>query len=114
MVECAIRLNDTSESVNFLNDLNKLDRAKIVKIIKKFANVGSIHNKEQFRKVEGEIWEFKEFQRRIFAYFSGKGCIVLTHGVIKKGNKAKRKEIDKANQIVIEYAKIRKGFKSEP
>jgi phage-related protein len=105
VVECAIRRNGKSESAEFLDGLDKVYRTKLIKIIRKFAEIGHIHNPEQFKKVEGRIYEFKEFQRRIFAFFNGAGCIVLTHGSIKKSNKAARKDITRANEIADEHIK---------
>jgi phage-related protein len=112
-VECAIRKNGISESQGFLDGLDRSLRAKIVRIIKRHADFGRIRNKEHFRKVEGDIWEYKEFQRRILMYHCGPGHIALTHGFEKKGNKTPRNQIDRANQIMIEYNRIRKGFKNE-
>lgn len=112
IVECAIRSNGISESRRFLDDLNKPLRAKIVKIIKRFADAGWIRNSEQFKKVEGAIWEFKEFQRRILMYYCAPGCTALTHGFKKKGNRIPKGQIDRAKQIMLEYDEIRKGFKN--
>ena len=91
----------------FIASLGDVDKAKIFKIIKRFANFGVIYNKEQFRKVEGHIWEFKNYQTRILMYHCDRHCIALTHGFIKKGNRISKREIDKANQIMGEYNSVR-------
>ena len=111
VVECAIRSNSTSESKEFLDNLGTPLRAKLVKIIKRLADFGRINSREQFRKVEGKIWEFKEFQRRVLVYHCAPGCIALTHGFEKKSSgRTPRNQIDRANQIMLEYDEIRKGF----
>lgn len=86
-------------------------RGKIFKIIKKLADSGVIHNREQFKKVEGDFWEFKEFQRRILMYYLPNRRIVLTHGFIKKEHKIPKAEIDRAKTIMREYNQLRERFK---
>ena len=108
-VECAIRKNGSSESKVFLDSLSKTDRAKIFRIIKRYADIGHIYNKQQFKKVEGKIWEFKHYQTRILMYNCGKQRIALTHGYQKKVKRIPRKEIERANQIMNEYEEIKKG-----
>jgi len=112
VVECAIRSSGTSESKRFIDDLSKPLKAKIIKIIKRFADFGWVRNREQFKKVERDIWEFKEFQRRILMYHCAHGCIALTHGFEKKGNRIPRSQIERAKQIMLEYNEIRKGFQN--
>ena len=110
-VEYAIRGNGISESKDFIKHLDNAQKAKIIKIIKRFANIGKIWNKEQFKKVEGDIWEFKEFQIRVFMYHCAHGCIALTHGCIKKRKNILRSQIDRANKIKEEYEEVRKGMR---
>ena len=111
VVEGAVSANGECESKNFLDALGETERAKIFKIIKRLANFGVIQNREQFKKVEGEIWEFKEFQRRILMYYLPNRRIVLTHGFIKKIDKIPRAEIVRANTIRHEYNQIRERMK---
>jgi phage-related protein len=112
IVECAIRSNGTSESETFLDNLSKPLRAKIIKIIKRYADVGWVRNSEQFKKVESDIWEFKEFQRRILMYHCARGRIALTHGFIKKGDRIPKTQTDRAKQIMLEYNQVRKDFRN--
>ena len=91
--------------------MDKSQRAKILKIIKRYADFGSIQNKEQFKKVEGCFWEFKEYQTRILMYqCSTRGHIALTHGFFKKGDKIPRNQIERAIHIKQEYDLIRKEW----
>jgi phage-related protein len=110
-VEGAISANGECASKVFLDSLGDGERAKIYKIIKRLADFGVIHNREQFKKVEGELWEFKEFQRRILMYYLPNRRIVLTHGFIKKGDRIPRAEIDRAQKIMHEYNQIRERIK---
>jgi phage-related protein len=111
IVEGAISANGECESKVFLDSLRDAERAKIFKIIKRLADFGVIHNREQFKKVEGDFWEFKEFQRRILMYYLPNRRIVLTHGFIKKVDKIPKAEIDRAKAIMREYNKLRERFK---
>lgn len=113
IVECAIQENGTSPSLDFLNSLNARKKAKIFRIIKRFADFGSITNKDLFKKVEGELWEFKNYQTRLIMYHCGCGAIALTHGFTKKGQKIKKKHITRANRIKQEYQTIRKKVRHE-
>lgn len=110
-VEGAVRTNGECESKDFLDALVESERAKIFKIIKRLADFGVVQNPQQFKKVEGEIWEFKEFQRRILMYYLPDRRIILTHGFIKKGDRTPKTEINRANTIMNEYNKIRERLK---
>jgi len=108
-VECAIRKNDASESRDFIDALDIRKKAKITSLIKRFANAGRIRNKEQFKKVTGtDFWEFKSNQIRVLMYHCGKGKIALTHGFVKKDDKIRKEEIERAYSIKGEYEQ-RKG-----
>lgn len=106
-VECAIRKNGSSESENFLGSMTVADKAKIMRIIKRLANKGKIFNIQQFNKLDKKIFEFKHYQTRILMYYCPNYRFALTHGFYKKGKKAPKVEIKRANQIMNEYDKIR-------
>jgi phage-related protein len=107
-VECAIKANGASESYDFIRNLDNLQKAKITALIKRFADHGRISNKEQFKKVEGDLWEFKNYQTRVIMYYSGKGQITLTNGFIKKTDKIPKSEIDRAYRIKEENEIVKK------
>jgi phage-related protein len=110
VVECAIRENQKSESEAFIDSLDNLEKAKILRIVKRYADFGRIYNKQQFRKVEGPLFEFKNYQTRILMYHCAKGCIALTHGFFKKSPKIPKNEIEKGKKIKEEYDEIRRGW----
>lgn len=113
VVECAIRLNGSCEGKAFLDALDNKSKAKIVRTIKRLADFGHIRSREQYKKVEGDVWEFKEFQTRIPMYHCAPGCIALTHGFFKKTEKMPKSQLRRAEQIMLEYNKVRKGFRNE-
>ena len=102
-----------NEAEEFLNDLDKKTRKKVLYNIWKSR---SILDKELFKKIDKEIWEFRTlFSRnyiRFFAFWdkSGKEDIVVitTHGIIKKTGKTPKKEIEKAERIREGYFKNKK------
>jgi phage-related protein len=109
IVECAIRANGSSPSKKFIEELSLKDKGKILRIIKRYANFGKIVNREQFKKIEKGLWEFKNFQIRILMYHAVSRTVVLTHGIKKKKSRIGQIEIDKAYRIMEEYEKNKGG-----
>lgn len=104
IVACAMLLNGKCPAEDFLENLKRSDYAtfgKFSALFQRMANEGIIPNKQQFRKVEGEIWEFKCYQHRIGCYQDGP-VWVLTHGFIKKRDKWPKEELERAKRIAKE------------
>ena len=98
----AVRENGKQPAKKFLLDLKKKEPKKFAKIfvlIKRFADVGEIRNKEQFRHEREGIYAFKSFQVRILGFYGPEGTFILTHGIFKKQPKLHEKEIKKAKDI---------------
>lgn len=61
-----------------------------------------------------EIWECRvqhgSNAYRIFCFFAGRSIVVLTHGFMKKSQKAPRREIEKAEAYRKDYLKRRKKY----
>ena len=53
-VELAVTANGRCPGKKFLDSLSKVDREKILRIIKRLADEGKVANREQFKKIEGE------------------------------------------------------------
>lgn len=54
-VELAVTANDRCPGKKFLDGLSKVDREKILRVIKRLADEGEkLGNREQFKKIEGE------------------------------------------------------------
>ena len=68
-----------------------------------------------FKKLEGEIWEFRTLfsgiQYRLLAFWDKTSCtetiVFATHGIIKKTCKVDKKEIQKAERIRQKYFKTK-------
>ena len=93
-----------TEAREFLLMLDEKSRDKIVFNTRK----AKIKNdKELFKKLEGEIWEFRTlFNKtyfRIFAFWDKtdktETLVLATHGIIKKTGKTPKKEIERAEKI---------------
>ena len=95
--------------------LDKLDDKTREKIFYNIWKSTSINDKELFKKLEGEIWEFRttynKISFRLFAFWdkSENSIVLATHGLIKKTNKTPKKEIVKAEKLRIEYLKTKKS-----
>jgi len=96
------------EAREFLIDLDQKSREKIIFNIDKakFKN-----DKELFKKLKDEIWEFRTLYNktyyRFFAFWDKEDkqetLVLATHGIIKKTDKIPEKEIEKAKLIRINY-----------
>ena len=93
-----------TEAREFLLKLDTKSRDKIIFNIDK----AKIKNdKELFKKLKGEIWEFRTLfnktHYRILAFWdkenSKETLVLATHGIIKKTDRTPEKEIGKAEQI---------------
>ncbi len=97
----------------FLLGLDNKSRDKIIFNVDK-AKIKTDH--ELFKKLKGEIWEFRTFFNktyfRIFAFWDKENkqetLVLATHGIIKKTGKAQDKEIEKAEQIRLKYFELKK------
>ena len=98
---CAVRENQNSPAMDFLKDIHKKKQEfrKIHSLFDRMVEKGEIRNPSRFKKLEGDIWEFKSGQARILC-FQEEGHWILTHGFIKKSQKCPRSEIKKAKEIM--------------
>ena len=105
-IRYAICFNGRMPSQDFLSDLSIEDQAKFLALFDRMAQVGQIRNREQFKKVEGRIFEFKRFQIRVGCFQSGNSW-VLTHGFVKKKNRWPKAELERAERIRREHLESR-------
>ena len=92
------------DAAEFLENLSEKPREKIYYNIQqsRFSN-----NNELFKKLKGEIWEFKTLfnktHYRLFAFWdktrNNETIVISTHGIIKKTDKTPLGEIDKAENL---------------
>lgn len=99
------------EAVEFLESLDEKARDKIIYNITKarYSN-----NKELFKKLNDEIWEFRTlFDKthfRLFAFWDksekSETVVISTHGLIKKTGKTPKGDIDKAIRLRKKYFEL--------
>jgi len=108
-------MNDYKFRVEFLEDakkfLDSLDEKARDKIIYNIWKARSTNNKELFKKLQGEIWEFRtkynKTYYRLFAFWDKSDkidtVVVSTHGIIKKKDKILKSEIEKVERLMQKY-----------
>lgn len=92
------------EAAEFLDSLDEKARDKVIYNIQKARRS---NDKELFKKLKDEIWQFRTlFNRthyRLFAFWDKTGqketVVISTHGLVKKTDKTPDGEIEKAERI---------------
>jgi phage-related protein len=92
------------DAKDFLDNLDEKSRDKIIYNIRK-AQVSN--DKELFKKLKGEIWEFRTLYNktyyRLFAFWDKTDdveiVVISTHGLIKKTDKTPQSDLDKAERL---------------
>ena len=103
----AITENGKCSIQDFISGLTVINQRKIVALLEHVAQNGTPSNVEKFKQLEKRdkisVFEFKAGQVRVLCTFDGQSIIVLTHGFIKKQQKAPRSEIDRAFRLLRLY-----------
>ena len=94
--------------LEFLENLEPKSREKILYNILKSR---SVNDNELFKKLDGEIWEFRTLYNkqclRLFAFWDKSDkqdtIVISTHGIIKKTDKTPKVEIERAESLIIKY-----------
>jgi phage-related protein len=108
MDEYLFRVDFLEEAKAFLDELDEKSREKILYNIWKSR---CSRDKELFKKLYGEIWEFRtKFNKtyyRLFAFWDKTEktdtVVISTHGLIKKTDKISQSEIKHAEKLRDEY-----------
>lgn len=101
-----------ADAAEFIDKLDEKTRDKIIYNIQK-SRVSN--NKELFKKLKGEIWEFRTLYNktyyRLFAFWDKTGntetVVISTHGLIKKTDKTPQGEIEKAENLRKQYFSLK-------
>ena len=105
-IEFARRTNGSIPAVEFLTAQEDRWQARLAALFQRLGDFGRIRNREKFKKVRNDFWEFKSFQIRMLCYFRRDGRVVITHGFIKKGDSIPGSELLRAENIKREYESI--------
>lgn len=110
------RVDFLEEAKEFLDELDEKSRQKIIYNIWK---VRSSNDKELFKKLQDEVWEFRtkynKFYYRLFAFWDKTDkedtIVISTHGLIKKTGKIPQSEIERAERLREKYFNEKKQKK---
>ena len=102
------RIDFLEEAKEFLDKLDEKARQKIIYNIWKSR---STNDKEIFKKLQDEIWEFRtkynKFYYRLFAFWDKTDkedtIVISTHGLIKKTDKIPQGELERAERLRKRY-----------
>ena len=108
MEDYKFKVEFLEEAKEFLDGLSEKARDKIVYNIWK---ARSSNDKELFKKLQDEIWEFRtKFNKtyyRLFAFWDKTNkidtIVISTHGLIKKMDKIPKSEIERAEKLRMKY-----------
>jgi hypothetical protein len=101
-IEYAVRANGSMPARQFIEGLSKPDQRKLVALFQRMADRGNVPNREQFKQVRGDIFEFKKHQVRVFC-FRKRERWLLTNGYRKKKDPLDQNEVGRAEQIMTEH-----------
>lgn len=112
IVEPKFNVEFLEEATGFLDSLDDKSREKIIYNIYK-ARV--VTDKELFKKLSGDTWEFRTLYNkkyyRLFAFWDKtdktETVVVSTHGIVKKTDKVPKSEIEKAERIRKQYFELK-------
>lgn len=101
------------EAKVFLSGIDPKSRQKIIYNIDK---ASILNDKDLFKKLKDEIWEFRTMYNktyyRLFAFWDKtdkrETLVISTHGIIKKTDKITDNDIEKAERLRQQYFKLKK------
>ena len=99
----AITIDGRCYVIEFIDQLERGEQAKLLSLLEYTGDYGPPRNTEKFKKLEGEIWEFKSHQVRVLCFFDKGRIIITTHGFKKKRDKTPKREIERAERMREEY-----------
>lgn len=85
-----------SPVLDYLEDLSKQERARLLEALDQIENTGFDSVRVQFRQIEGKLWEIKISAHRVFYVLIEREEMVLLHAYKKQGQKLPLKERDVA------------------
>lgn len=97
--------NGAHRAADFFEKLTSSDQAKVAALFKRFAEFGEIKNREKFKKISSDLFEFKSGQIRMFCFIE-RGTVVVTNGCIKKRDELDKAEIIRAQRIRSQHKRI--------
>lgn len=98
----------------FIEKLESKDRAKVLACLKSVEELGFDCPRVQFRQIKGPLWEIKiqtaSGGSRLFYVALKENTLVILHGYKKQSQKAPKKEIEVAEQRMLEVIDNEKNY----
>lgn len=102
-IEYAVCLNEAMPARDFIEgQLNEREQRQLMALFTRLGDIGEIRNPQQFKKLEGKLWEFKRHQIRVACFQQGHRWI-LASAFRKKRDNWPRQEIERAQRIMQEH-----------
>lgn len=105
------RLNGHTEFLEYLENLNKKERAKLLAIIRMISThgVGISIQHNWIKRIDKNLYEVRSRvvnnQQRGLYFHVEKNRYIITHGFTKKTQKTPQHEIDHTKELRLEYLK---------
>lgn len=80
-------------------DLEKRQKAQLLATIERLGDEPAYANTERFKKESGRIFAMKAYQVRAYCFFASVNRLVVTNIVVKKRDKAKKADLERAERI---------------
>ncbi len=100
---------DTLLEQSMTNKDARIQYKQLARYIELLQENGTNLPKEITKHIEGDIWELRPGNNRVFYFFYTNNTYVLLHHFRKKSQKTPRREIDKAVAEMIDYLQQKKG-----
>jgi hypothetical protein len=104
----AIMEGGRSHFEQFFAGLPTRTKGKLRALFDFIAKNGAPRNPEKFRHEEDEIFAIKQNQIRVYCFFDAGRMIVVTHGTLKKRQKANPEDLKRAKRLREEYLKAKR------
>ncbi len=101
-----------SDIINYLDALKKeevtnkhakINRKKILVYLAALSEYGTRIGKPFVRHIDGNLWELRPLQNRIFFFYWKDNRFILLHHFIKKTKRTPKKEIEKAKNKLKDF-----------
>lgn len=92
-----------SQPLEFFDDLNAVEQQKLFHIIKRLGDFGFVSDKTKFRNEGDEIYAMKPQPSRFLSFFFEGSKVIITSAFIKKAQKLKKQDKDRAIAARADY-----------
>ena len=89
----------------------RVEYRQIINSIKRLKAFGGTSIPIDTKPIQGDVWELRPGNNRVFYFYFKEGIYVLLHMFRKKTQKTPKKEIEKAIREASDYKKRNKGEK---